>query len=224
MPYQTISDVLYKSLYFVIVGVTILIIGSFLFMSIPLGQYGVTAGQMAIRLLWVVATPGILKRFRVTGLLQKIQIILMRSRRRLGILTFLLMTMHMLWVRLFFDIQDRFSGFFSSLSRFEIAGLIGFCLLIPLFITSNNYSVRVLKKNWGRIHKLIYFSMWLIALHVALQGSYEYAIPTLTVAVLQAISWMYFLATKSKITPPAPITTSTLPTASVEESAEDRSQ
>jgi len=201
---QTLSNLLYKMLFWIIVIVTIILVGSFFFMKLPLGTYGVLAGKIAIHLFWLVSIPGIFKRFRVTGILQKIQIILMRSRRRLGILTFLLMTTHALWVRLFFDIQESFSNFLPSLSTFERFGLIGLILLIPLFVTSNNYSVRLLKKNWKRIHSLIYVSMWLIAFHVALQGSRLFAIPTFTVAILQAVSWIYFLTTKPKTQLPTP--------------------
>lgn len=223
MQTQTISDILYKSLYFIIAIATMIIVGSF-FMANPPFKYAETAGQLAIRLLWIVATPGILKRFRVTGILQKIQIVLMRSRRRLGILTFLLMAMHALWIRLILDMREGFANFFPSLTQFELIGLIGFCLLIPLFITSNNYSVKLLKKNWTRIHTLIYASMWLIAFHVALQGSWDYALPTFTIAILQAVSWIYFIATMPKTTQPTPVVNSISSTAPDARSAGDQNQ
>ena len=183
MKIQTISNLLFASLWYINWGVALIVLFSLFVAGPPFSSFGILAGQISIRLLWVVSTPGILKRFRVTGLLQQVQIVLMKSRRRLGILTFLLMSAHALWVRLLVDIRSGFAD----------------------FVTSNNYSVRLLKKNWTRIHSLIYISMWAIAIHVSLQDAQEYAIPTFAVAVLQIISWIFFIATKQKNTsPPTP--------------------
>lgn len=205
MKIQTISNLLFASLWYINWGVALIVLFSLFVTGSPFSSFGILAGQISIQLLWVVSTPGILKRFRVTGLLQQVQIVLMKSRRRLGVLTFLLMSAHALWVRLLVDIRSGFADFVPSLSTFERFGLIGLLLLVPLFVTSNNYSVRLLKKNWTRIHALIYISMWAIAIHVSLQDAQEYAIPTFAVAVLQIISWIYFIATKQKNTsPPTP--------------------
>jgi DMSO/TMAO reductase YedYZ heme-binding membrane subunit len=101
---------------------------------------------------------------------------------------FTLALIHSSWVRLFLYINLKYIPTLSDFSTFEICGILGFTLLIPLFITSNSFSVRTLKKNWHRIHYLIYGTMWLIAFHVALQGEWQWAIPTYIIAILQLLS------------------------------------
>ncbi len=47
-------------------------------------------------------------------------------------------------------------------------GLTGFCLLIPLFLTSNNFSVKHLKyKWWKRLHRIIYLATFILFMHRA---------------------------------------------------------
>ena len=47
-------------------------------------------------------------------------------------------------------------------------GLTGFCLLIPLFLTSNNFSVKHLKyKWWKRLHRIVYLAAFILFLHRA---------------------------------------------------------
>lgn len=191
---QLISQALHKTLLPIIVISWILLIASF-FIDISLESIGKELGEWAIYLLWIVSLPGILKRFRVKGFLQNIQIIFMQSRRRLGILMFTFALMHYAWLRLFLYIKLSVFPAPGESPPFETMGFLGLFLLIPLFITSNNRAVRILKKNWQRIHYLIYAAMWLIAFHVSLQGKLEYAIPTFAIIFLQITSWIQWKRT-----------------------------
>ncbi len=192
-----LTNKLHSALLPVLVVSWMILAGSFAFLDQNLYEYGEFAGKTAIVLLWIVSIPGILKRFQAKGVFQNVQIILMRSRRRLGDLMFTFGLMHYLWMRGFLYLRTSFPTP-GEMPLFELLGFTGLMLLVPLFITSNNYSVRLLKKNWQRIHYLIYVSMWLIAFHVALQGNALYALPTFSIAILQAGSWMYFLSNKNK--------------------------
>lgn len=150
------------------------------------------AGKVAIFLLWVIALPGILKRFKSKGVLQKVQTFLMIIRRQMGILMFVLALSHYFWGRVLIYIQYGFPQP-GSIPVFETFGFLTLAILTPLFLTSNDWSVRFFKKNWHRIHALIYVAMWLIAVHVSMQSFNHfvlYGIPTFVIAFLQLASWV----------------------------------
>jgi sulfoxide reductase heme-binding subunit YedZ len=46
-----------------------------------------------------------------------------------------------------------------------IIGLLAFLLLLPLAITSFNYWMKCLGKNWKRLHRLVYFISPLVVVH-----------------------------------------------------------
>ena len=81
---------------------------------------------------------------------------LIGCRRMLGLWGFFYLTIHFF---AFFAFEHSFV--FSSLvvdfiSRpFVTFGVIAFILMIPLALTSNNFSVRLLKKAWKKLHFLI---------------------------------------------------------------------
>lgn len=49
--------------------------------------------------------------------------------------------------------------------QYALIGFLAFLLLVPLFITSNKYSQKLLKKNWKRLHQLVYIIGILSAVH-----------------------------------------------------------
>lgn len=200
---QAISDILHPALFVIFVGLWIITIGSFAFIGVNMHELGELAGQAAIITLWIVSIPGIFKRFQVKGILQDVQIVLMRSRRRIGDIMFTLAVMHYLWMRVFLFIEFEYFPQPGDIPLYETLGFMGLFLLLPLFITSNNFSVKLLKKGWHWLHRLIYIAMWLIAFHVSLQGEWLYAIPTFAVALLQAMSWINFFMARKKAMQPA---------------------
>lgn len=88
-------------------------------------------------------------------------------RRALGLLAFYYVAMHFAtyiildrglnWPDIVKDVTQRW---------FIIFGFIGFVMLIPLAITSNQWSIRKLKNNWQNLHRLIYV--------IALAGSLHF--------------------------------------------------
>lgn len=188
-----IITLLKKLLLFLIYLSWILLASSFLFYQRSWQEIGVKMGDVAIILLWIVALPGIFKRFRVQGWLQKVQIILMAVRRRIGVLMFTTGSMHYVWNRLFQFIKAGNFPTLDQLPLFERFGFFGLTLLIPLFLTSNDYSVQLLKKNWDRIHYLIYPAIWMVALHTTFMGGrlIKFALPTYLIAILQLSSRIY---------------------------------
>jgi methionine sulfoxide reductase heme-binding subunit len=93
---------------------------------------------------------------------------LIRFRRALGLLAFYYVALHLL-VWLVLDVQLVDQIWADILKRpFVTIGMSAFALMIPLAVTSNNWSVRRLGPKWRRLHKLVY--------PVALLGGIHYMI------------------------------------------------
>ncbi|MCI2399804.1 protein-methionine-sulfoxide reductase heme-binding subunit MsrQ [Aliiroseovarius subalbicans] len=90
---------------------------------------------------------------------------LMRFRRAIGVLTFYYIACHLL-VWLVLDVQILAQIWADILKRPYITiGMVGFVLLAPLAVTSNNWSVRKLGARWRKLHKLVYPAAVLGAVH-----------------------------------------------------------
>lgn len=90
----------------------------------------------------------------------------MRFRRMLGLFSWFYASVHLLtylwldqffsWIDIFYDIIDR---------PFITVGMVAFLLLVPLAVTSNNWSMKKLGKRWLQLHKLVYLIGILAILH-----------------------------------------------------------
>jgi DMSO/TMAO reductase YedYZ heme-binding membrane subunit len=161
-------------------------------------QASILAGQSALVLLIIVTTPGILGRF---GLKHPLITIGIMFRRHLGISTFLLAMLHALTVH--FLPRLAYNSSIFSFTRFGLFGLAALTCLTLLASTSNDWSVKVLGKNWKRLHRLVYVIFWLMFLHVALQRSTNYMILIGGAGVLEIVSLLYDFV-KKKLQPPTP--------------------
>ncbi len=123
-------------------------------------------GKAALTVFCIVLLPGIALRFRKSN---KITGIIMFYRRQLGISVYLLGLLHLSIVWLSPKIVDQTPVL--SLRLFEYFGLAAMLLMLPMFLTSNNFSQQKLGKWWKRIHRIIYVVAWLLFIHVALQKS-----------------------------------------------------
>lgn len=90
---------------------------------------------------------------------------LLRFRRAIGVLAFTYVALHLL-VWLVLDVQAPARIWADIVKRPYITiGMIGFLLLLPLALTSNNWSVRRLGPRWRQLHKLTYMAVLLGAVH-----------------------------------------------------------
>jgi sulfoxide reductase heme-binding subunit YedZ len=92
---------------------------------------------------------------------------LIRFRRAIGLLAFLYVTLHLL-VWLLLDLQLRWSEIGADLVKrpYVIVGMLGFLVMVPLAVTSNNLSVRRLgAAAWARLHRLTYLAALAGAAH-----------------------------------------------------------
>lgn len=121
-------------------------------------------GRIALLVLLIVITPGILGRFNIQV---RVSRVITLYRRRLGILVFLLAFTHFNLI-----ILPRVSGvepFVFPFPLFQMMGLYALVILFFMFLTSNNFSQRRLGKWWKNLHRLIYAVVLLILIHTALQ-------------------------------------------------------
>ena len=85
---------------------------------------------------------------------------LISFRRMLGLFAFFYGSLHLMtyvWLDKFFDVHEMLHDIAKR--RFITAGMTAFALMIPLALTSTNWSIRKLGKRWQMLHRLIYFSV-----------------------------------------------------------------
>ena len=111
-------------------------------------------------LIFLIATLAVTPLRRFTG------IALIKFRRALGLLTFFYILLHLL-VWLVLDVQILSEIWKDILKRPYITiGMAGFLLLLPLAVTSNNWSIRKMgAMRWKRLHQLSYAAAILGAAH-----------------------------------------------------------
>ncbi|RUV29767.1 sulfoxide reductase heme-binding subunit YedZ, partial [Mesorhizobium sp. M1A.T.Ca.IN.004.03.1.1] len=79
----------------------------------------------------------------------------LRYRRALGLLTFYYALMHFTVYMVLDQAMDIAAVINDVLKRpFIMFGMAGLAMLIPLALTSNNFSIRRLGKNWIWLHRL----------------------------------------------------------------------
>lgn len=91
---------------------------------------------------------------------------LIKFRRAIGLITFYYITCHLL-VWLVLDVQILSQIWADILKRpYITVGMVGFALLVPLALTSNNRSIRKLGPlRWRRLHQASYAAALLGAVH-----------------------------------------------------------
>lgn len=114
-------------------------------------------GEIALQLLIAGLT--------ITPLRRHLGVNLIRFRRMIGLLTFFYVCCHLL-VWLVLDVQIPREIWADILKRpYITVGMAAFALMIPLAVTSNNWSVRRLGPAWRRLHKAVYACALLGSLH-----------------------------------------------------------
>ncbi|SMX46127.1 protein-methionine-sulfoxide reductase heme-binding subunit MsrQ [Actibacterium lipolyticum] len=114
-------------------------------------------GQFALKLLVVGLAITPLRRFAGLNLI--------KFRRAIGLLAFFYIVAH-LAVWLFLDVQDGSLIWKDIVKRPYITiGMAAFVLMLPLALTSNNWSIRKLGPKWRQLHKLTYLAVPLGGIH-----------------------------------------------------------
>ncbi len=140
--------------------------GGWLFYLAATGGLGVEPINTLERLYGEITLQLIVLGLAVTPLRQYLGLNLMPFRRAFGVLAFFFVIAHFLvWAVL--DVQTWSAIWEDILERpYVTIGMVGFLLLIPLGLTSNNLSVRKLGATaWRKLHKLVYPAAILGAVH-----------------------------------------------------------
>ncbi len=134
----------------------------------PVKEFEHLLGIWALRL--IIAT------LVVTPLRDLLGINWMRYRRALGLLAFYYVLMHFS-VYLLLDLQLNFGAVGGDIARrpYITIGFAALILLIPLAVTSNNWSIRKLGQGWTKLHKLIYL--------IAIGGAIHYVLAVKSVTL-----------------------------------------
>lgn len=136
-------------------------------------------GEIALQLLIIGLA--------ISPLRQYLRINLLKFRRAIGLLAFIYVTLHLL-VWLVLDVGILSQIWADILKRPYITiGMIAFTLMVPLAITSNNWSVRRLGTAWRRLHQIVYIAAVLGAVHFIMVKKVWELEPLLYLGVILAL-------------------------------------
>ncbi len=120
----------------------------------------------------------------ITPLRKHLGVNLLKFRRAIGVMTFVYVTLHLL-VWLVLDVQIISQIWADILKRpYITVGMVGFVLMVPLAVTSNNVSVRKLGVRWRKLHRLTYGIAILGSLHFIMLSKGIQLEPLLYMAVV----------------------------------------
>jgi sulfoxide reductase heme-binding subunit YedZ len=140
--------------------------GSWLFWLAATGGLGVEPIEALEHRYGKLSLQLILLGLAVTPMRQWLGLNLMPFRRAIGVLAFGFLLAHFLvWAVL--DVQALSAIWADIVKRpYVTVGMVGFLLLIPLAVTSNNWAVRKMGAlRWRQLHKLVYPAAVLGAVH-----------------------------------------------------------
>jgi len=173
---------------------------------------GELLGGLSLVLFCLTLLPGIITRLKIWPTVTlPVATLITPFRRNLGILMFLTAFVHMsltttlpflalqlisiqslMPLSLVQQLTTVFSAFPPPLRLFEQVAVMGWILLLPVWLTSNDFAQKKLGKWWKRVQRLTYVVIWFIMAHVALQGSF-WTVVVGVVAVLEVTSWVKVL-------------------------------
>lgn len=122
---------------------------------------------------------------------------LVRVRRLLGLFAFFYACVHFsIWIGVdqFFDWPAMLKDILKR--PFITVGFAGLLLLVPLAVTSTDAMRRRLKRNWARLHMLVYAVPVLGVLHYwwlvkkGVQTPFPYTVAVVVLLVWRLVGWM----------------------------------
>ncbi|MBI5151283.1 MAG: hypothetical protein HZA34_01785 [Candidatus Pacebacteria bacterium] len=148
-----------------------------------LALIGKKLGTLSVVLLCFVVIPGIFRRLQCFTI---VRVTVMSIRRHLGILMYLTGVIH----SLFTYWMPRFIFGPTPLQYFQIFGMVTLSLGFPLFLTSNDFSVKLLKKMWDVLHKGVYIMLFFVSLHLLFLGN-GLGIIVFILVIMECVSYLY---------------------------------
>lgn len=123
----------------------------------------------------------------VSPLRDHLRLNFMKFRRAIGVTCFFFVLAHLaIWAVLDVQALDRIWA--DILKRpYITVGMLGFALLLPLAMTSNNLSVRKLGATWRKLHLLVYPAALLGAFHYVMLAKGWQVKPLVLLAIVTAL-------------------------------------
>lgn len=146
----------------------------------PVKTFEHTLGLWALRFLVLTLL--------VTPIRDLTGISLLRYRRALGLLAFYYALMHFA-TYMVLDQALNFPVIVADILRrpFITIGMVSLALLVPLALTSNNWSIRRLGRRWTSLHKLVYVAIAGGAIHFIMSVKSWPAEPIIYAAIVAAL-------------------------------------
>lgn len=101
---------------------------------------------------------------------------IMRYKKLFGIYTFLYTAFHLA----FYLADHNFFEIFGEMNL--IMALISTAIIVPLGLTSNKFSMRLMKKNWKKLQQFAYAAAVAAVLHLAFLGKGSWLLYTVILA------------------------------------------
>jgi methionine sulfoxide reductase heme-binding subunit len=160
------------------------------FKPVTLGNF---LGFLALFMYIMTLTPSIFRTVFPNMRSNKILVWLLKKRRYTGIISYVLASNHGLLMVIQKNIdlltRDTYIHYFQGISIFFIMSLLA--------ATSNDWSVKLLKKSWVRLHQLTYLILFILPWHIIDKMSLHWSYLT-PVELLVILLFIYFFI-RSKI-------------------------
>lgn len=149
-----------------------------------MGNLGVDPTKKIERSLGDASIKLIILGLAITPLMKFARINMIKFRRAIGLLAFFYVLLHLL-VWLVLDVQLWNQIWADIVKRpYITVGMAAFALMIPLAVTSNNWSIRKLGPSWRRLHRAVYVIGILGAVHFIMQAKGFQLEPIVYLAVI----------------------------------------
>lgn len=129
-----------------------------IFYRAVIGEYGFDPVRGLEHRFGLITFQFLIATLAVTPILRLFRINLCKFRRMIGVMTFVYACLHFA-VYLFLDLQLNWSQILEDLTKrtYIIVGFLSILLMLPLALTSNDWSLRKLGgEKWRKLHWLIY--------------------------------------------------------------------
>ncbi len=109
-------------------------------------------------------------------------------RRQFGIATFYVLAFHGIGLIISLNIFSQLPTILKNFTNTLTWGIIALIILFFPYITSNNISIKLLKKNWKQIQKLVYLAFVATIIHTFLIEEYLSAILFIVYIILKILA------------------------------------
>lgn len=128
--------------------------------------YGHAIGDSGDWAAWLLMVTLVVTPLRLLFRKRRWAVWLLRHRRDLGVASFAYAAAHTL---IYLANKTSLDAVLAELGAADmLTGWLALALFVPLAVTSNDIAVRALKRNWKRLHRLVYPAAILTFVHWAL--------------------------------------------------------